>query len=133
MGPVDLAARGAWLLHVETGIVARAKEYFDGVERVYVSPVDGKPVGGPVMTLSTGDSLVAGPGAFVPLTEAEASFFASVTYALSAALTLALPAARGMGLGMEMAMQLCASAFKMQLRALGTASTPSHGNEKQSG
>ena len=72
----ELVATSAWVLHVPTRSVAKAKAFHDGVTSHGTNAIDGKPCKGPVLELNDGSSLVAKvEEAFVELGPDEVQFY----------------------------------------------------------
>lgn len=119
-----VVADAAWLLHTTTGVVGRAEEFFDGVERVHVSSADGVPVPGSVLRLSTGHALVCNPNAFVELLPEEVRFHALVVDRLEAFFLGAVQVAAEAGVDRTRMLSIITNALAAQLAVLGASGSP---------
>lgn len=75
----DLEERRAWVLHTPSRVISRVRTFYDGVEKVAVSAVNGRPVVGPVLELEDGCTFVAADeSVFVPMEPQEVAYYAVV-------------------------------------------------------
>jgi hypothetical protein len=107
-----------WLFHGPTQVVGAPEKYFDGVGEIYVSPVNGEPVTGPVLAFASGHVLVADPEAFLELERPDVVFYAVAVERVHA-LTVALArAAHDSGMALEKMVPLYAAALRAQVAAM---------------
>ena len=104
----------AWLMHVETGTIGRAETFHGHGE--FVSPTNGKPVEGPVMTFDTGDSFVVTGDALVPLTDVEVAVYEASVKMLTAMMQITMGLANAAGISPGAYLAIVGGAMQMQRR-----------------
>jgi hypothetical protein len=117
----DLVLREAWLLHNEQGVVGQAKEFFDGVKKIWVSPVNGNAVSAPVLLLSTGDAFVVSATAFTPLSEKEGQVCAKAQELIAGSVKICAVMARLIDVPLDVFATLMSAQLRVQERQLRLA------------
>lgn len=111
---------GHWIFHLETAALGPAKKFYDGVKEIWISPVNGQPVPGPVIELANGHGLVADPTKFVELTSKEMKYAMALRDGVAALLATTLQFAAASGVDKEAATALTIAVLRAQLAALET-------------
>lgn len=107
-----------WLLHVPTLVIGVAEELYDGVEKVYESPMNGLPVTAPVLRLATGHALLVDPTAFVELEDREVAFYVMAVERMGEFLLGTAKIAANMSIPEATAMTLLSSLLRAHLVAI---------------
>ena len=135
----ELAERGGYVIHEETGTVGRAKRMWSGDDGdAWVSPVNGQSLGpdplwhasppngqsvkAPVLELQTGDAFVLKDAdTFTPLTAKEVEVFEGLQQMVTHATTIAGSLAAASGVPLEQFARLGAAVLRAQQLALERA------------
>jgi hypothetical protein len=119
----ELAERGGYVIHEETGTVGRAKRMWSGDDGdAWVSPVNGQSVKAPVLELQTGDAFVLKDAdTFTPLTAKEVEVFEGLQQMVTHATTIAGGLAAASGVPLEQFARLGAAVLRAQQLALERA------------
>lgn len=114
----DLIVREAWVFHVETYAVGRARKFYDGVESVYYSRANDAPVRGAVLELESGHALMAVPEKWLELTNAELRYFQALQEGFNGLIVVAAKNAKDSGVELEKGLAMLISILRAQLAAL---------------
>lgn len=115
-----VVADKAWLLHTPTLSIGPAEELFDGVVKVHLSEVNGKPVPSPVLRLATGHALLAEPNSFLELLPREVVFYAKAVDQMTGWVTGAVRFGAEQAIPADKTVTLLIALLRAQLRALET-------------
>lgn len=108
----------AWVIHQPTCTVGRVVK-LHAAGGTYTSPINQEPVQDPVLELEEGHALVARPGTFIKLSEADANFYSEAQGAIRELLTAMVMVAAGSKIPKTMTQLLLRSALQAQLLKLG--------------
>lgn len=122
----DLEKREAWVIHEPTLAVGPVKKFWDGVDEIYVSPINGAACPGAVLELETGHSLVAVFEHFIELDENAIRFYAAIQQGLAGLIVVSARNASASGVTQDVGIALTVAAFRTQLAAIesGAARAP---------
>ena len=115
----ELVKKHAIVMHRESETVGTASDFFDGIERKFISPINGEPVVGPVLVLDNGNSFMAlDERTFLELTTQQHRFYRTMQRVIAHALREAAGLLKSLGIPMDVGVSLLASTLKAQVAML---------------
>jgi hypothetical protein len=110
---------GAYVFHIPTGTVGKAKKFWDGVTERWLSPLNNRAVEVAVLELEDGNAFMAtNPDDWTALTNAEVRYFNALQQGLGGLIQVAARNASSQGIPLEAGLSITVSVLRTQLAAL---------------